>query len=141
VLLWSRADIVQAALTRRLRETNHNTVALSLSLAEACMKNCRKFTVAVKKPLMDEVVIIARGSKGVKNQAEALRLVKQWDGLVAKRGDDNSIFHDTYLLLKSRGAVFPVGPSDDNVPDRSVLGSLLYTCMLRYLIYSMLSQR
>jgi hypothetical protein len=101
-----------------LRESNHNTVALSLSLAEACMKNCRKFTVAVKKPFMDEIVLIARGSKGVKNQAESLRLIKQWDALVTKRGDNNPIFHDTYLLLKSRGAVFPVGPTDDSAPDR-----------------------
>lgn len=111
-------DIVQAALTRRLREANHNTVTLSLSLAEACMKNCRKFAVATKKPFMDEMVLIARGSKGVKNQAESLRLIKQWDGLVTKRGDNNPLFHDTYVLLKSRGAVFPIGPSDDGAPDR-----------------------
>jgi len=74
---------------------------------ETCMKNCGNvFAASFDKPLMDEVVNLTKGSKGTKNNEDALRLIQQW----ARAYEDKrtfTIFFDTYMAMRTKGIVFP----------------------------------
>lgn len=97
-------------LTRRLKDKEHQTVFLAEIVAETCMKNCSKFAAGVQargKPLMDELVQCAKGTKGRKAQEEGLRLIKQWQIMYSKNQADLPIFHEGYNYLRERGVVFP----------------------------------
>jgi hypothetical protein len=95
------------AIRRRLLESDQQILSLTLTLLETCMKNCGNTMAAVfEKSLMDEVVNITKGSKGLKNSEDALRLIQQW-GRVYEDKRNFPIFFDTYMTLKTRGVVFP----------------------------------
>ncbi len=107
------------AIRRRLMDNDHQTVFLALILLETCMKNCgTDFASYFDKSVMDELVNIgAKGTKGHKNQEEALRLIQQWARIFEQRRSSFPLFFDTYMSLKSRGVSFPreeVQPTGDN---------------------------
>ena len=96
------------AIYRRLLDSDQNTVYLTLIIMEACMKNCGvHFAGAVNKALMDEMANIARGSKGINNASEALRLIQQWGRAFESSKRTYPIFFDTYFGLRSKGIKFP----------------------------------
>lgn len=95
------------AIRRRLQDSDQQVLSLTLTLLETCMKNCGNTMAACfDKPLMDEVVNITKGSKGLKNSEDALKLIQQW-GRVYEDKRSFAIFFDTYMTLKTRGVVFP----------------------------------
>lgn len=101
------ADQVAKAIRRRLQESDQQTIFLALTLLEACVKNCGDYFVAsFDRSLMDEVVNITKRTKGHKNADEALRLIQQW-GRMFEKERTYPMFFETYMTLKSRGAVFP----------------------------------
>eukprot|EP01031_Cornospumella_fuschlensis_P049761 gene49761-60915_t len=101
-------DIVIKAIRRRLQDSNQNTIYLTLILLETCMKNCGSpFHASFDRTLMDDVVKIAKGSKGNKNSEEALRLIQQWGRVFENKRSVCPIFFDTFVGLKSRGISFP----------------------------------
>lgn len=96
------------AILRRLQDSNQQTVYLSLILLETCMKNCgTNFAASFDRPLMEEVVKIAKGSKGIKNSDEALRLIQQWGRVFESKRAVYPLFFDTFVGLKSKGVLFP----------------------------------
>jgi hypothetical protein len=96
------------AIHRRLQDNDPNTVFLALIIMEACMKNCGvHFAGVVNKSLLDEIANIARGSKGIKNSSEALRLIQQWGRAFESSKRTYPLFFDTFIGLKSRGIKFP----------------------------------
>lgn len=100
------------AIRRRLLDSDQQVLALTLTLLETCMKNCGNTMAACfDKPLMDEVVNITKGSKGLKNSEDALRLIQQW-GRVYEDKRNFPIFFDTYMTLKTRGVNFPKEDTD-----------------------------
>ena len=106
------ADQASKALKRRSQDTDQQTVYLSLLLLESCMKNCGTvFLSTFDRALMDEIVAISRGGRGNKNSEEALRLIQQW-AQVYENNKSFSLFHDTFISLKSRGVVFPIVEKD-----------------------------
>lgn len=102
-------ELAIRAIRRRLMDSDQQTVFLALILLETCMKNCgTNFASFVDRSIMDEVVNIGvKGSKGVKNQEEALRLIQQWARTYEQRRSSFPLFFDTYMSLKSRGVSFP----------------------------------
>ncbi len=55
---------------------------------------------------------LARGSRGLKCRDEALRIIKQWNGMFSKHADKFPIFSDAYQYLASKGAIFPEGEDE-----------------------------
>ena len=104
-----RVDIAVNCLTRRFKEKDHQTAYLAAIVAETCMKNCPKFAAGVqaRKPFMDEMVQLAKGTKGTKAQEEGLRLIKQWQIMFSKNQTTLPIFNEAYSYLRDRGVVFP----------------------------------
>ena len=104
-----RVDIAVNCLTRRLKDKEHQTVYLAEIVAETCMKNCPKFAAGVqaRKPFMDEMVQVAKGTKGRKAQDEGLRLIKQWQIMYSKNQADLPMFNEAYCFLRDRGVIFP----------------------------------
>ena len=96
------------AIRRRLQDNENQTVYLALVLLETCMKNCGMVMAThFDRSIMDEVVVIAtKGTKGVQNTQEALRLIQQW-GRAFEKNSTVPRFFDTYMTLKSRGTIFP----------------------------------
>lgn len=103
------------AIRRRLMDSDQQTVALSLTLLETCMKNCGPdFARRFDRSLMDEVVnIVVKDNKGIHNREEALRLIQQWGRAFEARRAVYPIFFDTFMNLKARGVSFP--KEDENV--------------------------
>lgn len=102
------AQLAARVLTRRLQETDQNIVYLSLILVDTCIKNCGlKFATTVERAFMEEVIAAAKGSKGKKNEDEALRFIQEWGRDFEAHRNTLPIFHDTYVALKSRGLRFP----------------------------------
>jgi len=105
------------AILKRMKETDQNTVYLSMVIAETCMKNCGLyFAICVhQKPFLDELIAIARSPKiGTRNNEQALKLIQQWGRMFEKNHRDSfPLFFDTFLSLKSKGIKFP--PDEDNV--------------------------
>lgn len=103
------------AISKRLQDSEKNTLYLALLLMETCMKNCGSyFASSVDKNVMDEIIAIAKGSKGNKNSTEALRLVQQW-GRAYENDGKLRIFFDAYMMLRrSPGMVFPVEDVTDS---------------------------
>lgn len=101
------------AIHRRLQDSNVQTVYLTLILLETCMKNCgTSFASSFDRHLMDDVVKIGKGSKGIKNSDHALRLIQQWGRVFESRRSTFPLFFDTFIGLKSKGISFP--PEDEN---------------------------
>lgn len=99
---------VLRALSRRLQDSDYNTVNLSLIIAESCMKNMGlRFAGAINKNFMDLLVGLARGSKGGKNANESLRIIQEWGREFEDRRGAYPLFFDTYMTLRSRGFRFP----------------------------------
>jgi hypothetical protein len=65
------------------------------------------FAGVVNKSLLDEIANIARGSKGIKNSSEALRLIQQWGRAFESSKRTYPLFFDTFIGLKARGIKFP----------------------------------
>ena len=114
--------VAVACLTRRLKDREHQTVYLSEIVSETCMKNCPKFAAGIqsRKPFMDEMVQVAKGTKGSKAQDEALRLIKQWKIMFSKNERNLPIFYEAYRYLVDRDVVFPETNIDvtDPIPDQ-----------------------
>lgn len=108
----SIAQQAERVILRRLQDSDHTVVSLSLVLTEACMKNCgQKFAMALSKAFLDEVTNIAvKASKGHKNSEDALRLIQEW-GKSYESLKKSLPFYDSYIALKSRGVKFPVDDS------------------------------
>lgn len=101
-------DQAVRAIKRRLNDNDQQTVYLALILFEACMKNCgTDFASAVDKSVMDDMVKVAQGSKGIKNSEEALRLIATWARVFEHRKSSFPLFFDTFMHMKSRGITFP----------------------------------
>ena len=101
-------DIVCKTLYKRLQENDHHIVLLTLTVIETCMKNCGgPFISKITITFMDEMMAIARCSKGQQAAQEALRLIQQWGIAFEKQRNQYPIFFDTYVLLKSKGIIFP----------------------------------
>jgi hypothetical protein len=108
------------ALTRRLQDSDPNTISLTLTLTETCMKNCgMRFAECIQQAFMDEVVNVTRGGKGTNNAGEALRLIQQWGKAFEKKRGIVPIFFDTYVSLKSKGVRFP--KLDDEVANTDAI--------------------
>lgn len=107
--LLHRAETAVSCLTRRLKEKEQQTIFLAEIVAETCMKNCPKFAAGVQagKPFMDELVQVAKGTKGRKAEEEGLRLIKQWQAVYSKNRASLPIFGEAYSFLLEKGAVFP----------------------------------
>lgn len=117
-------ELAIRAIRRRLTDNDQQTVYLALILLETCMKNCgTDFASYVDRSIMDEIVNIgAKGTKGVKNQEEALRLIQQWARIFEQRRSSFPLFFDTYMSLKSRGVTFPreeANVANDNAGGRA----------------------
>ena len=71
------AEQAMKAILRRMNDSDQNTCYLAMIIAETCMKNCGpKFALCVNKNFMNQMVVIAKGGKGVKNSDEALRIIQ-----------------------------------------------------------------
>lgn len=96
------------ALTRRLQESNPNTIYLTLVVVGTCMNNCSlKFASSIDRAFMDELSNVCRGNKGKRNSEEALQLIQQWTRTFEFQRQMLPIFFDTYTGLKARGVKFP----------------------------------
>jgi hypothetical protein len=96
------------AIKRRLGDNDQQTVYLALILFETCLKNCgTEFAGVVDRSIMDEMVRIAQGAKGIKNSEEALRLIATWARVFEHRRSSYPLFFDTFMHMKSRGITFP----------------------------------
>lgn len=98
------------AILRRMKDNDQNTVYLSLIIAETCMKNCgQNFAICVhQKIFLDELINIAKGTKGTINSDQALNLIQQWGRMYERNQRDSfPMFFDTFLSLKSKGYLFP----------------------------------
>eukprot|EP00607_Mallomonas_marina_P001505 CAMPEP_0182427708 /NCGR_PEP_ID=MMETSP1167-20130531/19002_1 /TAXON_ID=2988 /ORGANISM="Mallomonas Sp, Strain CCMP3275" /LENGTH=379 /DNA_ID=CAMNT_0024610141 /DNA_START=360 /DNA_END=1499 /DNA_ORIENTATION=+ len=63
---------------------------------------------------MDEMIQLSKGSKGSKNQEDALRLIQQWGKMFQNNRGPLSFYYDTYSSMKCRGVQFP--PDEDPSP-------------------------
>ena len=100
-------------IIRRLQESDPKIVELSLILADSCIQNTNdKFTSAVDKTFLDEVIHVSKGSKGKQNADDSLRLIQEWGRKYEGKRNRFPLFFDTYVALKARGARFP--PEDFN---------------------------
>jgi hypothetical protein len=101
-------DIVCKILYKRLQENDHHIVILTLTVIETCMKNCgNPFISKITITFMEEMIAIARCSKGANAAQEALRLIQQWGKAFENQRNQYPIFFDTYVMLKSKGIIFP----------------------------------
>jgi hypothetical protein len=117
-------DQAVKAIKRRLNDSDQMTVFLALILLETCMKNCGiDFAASFDRPLMEDVVTVAKGSRGVKNAEEALRLIQEWGRTFETRRTSFPIFFDTYMGMKSRGMTFP---KEEEVPVKQFDNISLY---------------
>ena len=96
------------AIQRRLQDSDPKIVYLALTMTETCMKNCGQIIAPfVTKSFMDDMISIAKGNKGIQNHEEALRLLQQWAKMFKNKVGPQSIFYDTYSMLRLRGMRFP----------------------------------
>jgi hypothetical protein len=96
------------AIMRRLQDSDHNTVYLALIMLETCFKNCGvPFVAAFDKYSMDEMINLAKGSKGERNAQESLRLIQQWGRRFETSRGAFPLYFDTFMGLKSKGFLFP----------------------------------
>lgn len=103
-----KADLAVKALRKRLQDQDKHTVYLTLILLDTCMKNCGvDFPSAFDKHLMDEVINIAKGSRGPKNSEEALKLIQQWGRAYESKQSSFPLFFHSFMALKSKGVSFP----------------------------------
>lgn len=101
-------DIVCQILYKRLQESDHNIVLLTLTVIETCMKNCGgPFISKITKSFMEEMITVARCSKGANAAQEALRLIQQWGKAFENQRNQYPVFYETYFTLKSKGIIFP----------------------------------
>eukprot|EP01041_Mallomonas_annulata_P010016 gene10016-20849_t len=107
------SELAVKAILRRLQDSDQKVVSLSLTISEACMKNCgHVFASFISRSFMDEMISIAKGSKGVNNQDDALRLIQQWGKMYQSQRGQLSFFYDNYNSLRSKGFHFPVEETD-----------------------------
>jgi hypothetical protein len=101
-------ELVCKVLYKRLQENDYHIVLLTLTVIETCMKNCGgPFISKINVQFMDEMISIARCSKGAPAAQEALRLIQQWGIAFENQRNQYPIFFDTYVMLKSKGIIFP----------------------------------
>lgn len=114
------AEQALKAISRRLQDNDHNTVYLALIILETCFKNCGQgFVAHVDKNVMNDVVNVAKGSRGDKNAYEALRLIQEWGRTYENARHTFPIFFDTFIGLKSKGLPFPREEPTFDPPYRS----------------------
>ena len=96
-------------------------VFLALTITETCMKNCGvSFASNINKSFMDEMVNIARGSRGPATQDEALKLIQSW-GKTYIGSNSLPIFYETFSRLRARGIQFP--PEADSLHSVGATGN------------------
>jgi hypothetical protein len=107
-----------------LKSSEQKSVELAMAMLETCIKNCKSIPSLVTRSVMEELVGIANGKRGHRNQDEALRLIQSWGRTFEKRRSELPIFYDTFMHLKSKGAQFPqLDPQDATVSPTSVSSS------------------
>jgi hypothetical protein len=101
------------AILCQMKSSEQKSVELALAMLETLMKNCRSVPALVTRSVMDEMINIASGKRGHRNQDEALRLIQSWGRTYEKRRSDLPIFYDAFIHLQSKGAQFPqLDPQD-----------------------------
>lgn len=107
------SDAAIKAILCQLKSSEQKTVELSMAMLETLMKNCKSVPYLITRPVMEEIVNIAMGRRGARNQDEALRLIQSWGRTFEKRKNELPIFFDTFMNLKSKGVQFPnLDPQD-----------------------------
>jgi signal transducing adaptor molecule len=92
----------------RFQQPEQNVCSLTLVLIESCMKNCReKYSDSINSQFIDVLVDIAKGSSGLRNSEEALRIIQDWGREFEGQRAVKPIFFDTYVDLKAKGFRFP----------------------------------
>jgi hypothetical protein len=108
------------ALLCQLKSSEQKSVELALAMLETLMKNCRSIPALVTRGVMDEMINIANGKRGHRNQDESLRLIQSWGRTFEKRRE-LPIFYDVFMHLKSKGAQFPqLDPQDATMSPASI---------------------
>jgi len=105
--LYSRSENAVVSFIWRLKDTSENTILLTLSLLDLCMKNCENtFPNCVNKVLMDQIVYIAMGAAAAGSAAEELakKMICDW-GIKYEMKYKLPIFHDTYSNLVAKGMI------------------------------------
>lgn len=101
------------AILCQLKSSEPKSVELAMAMLETCIKNCNSIPSLVSRSVMEEIVHIANGKRGHRNQDEALRLIQSWGRTFEKRRSELPIFYNTFMQLKSTGAQFPqLDPQD-----------------------------
>ena len=123
-------DQAVKALIKRFQDNDNKVVALALTVAETCMKNCGiGFAATVSVVYMEEIKNISKGRKGLDNQDKALKLIQQWGREFEKKKSRVPIFYDTWMGMTTRGIRFPpeeaITPSFDvtNIQSRGQGGA------------------
>ncbi|KAH7444648.1 hypothetical protein KP509_02G086300 [Ceratopteris richardii] len=90
---------------------------LTLSLLEACVKNCEHLFVDISNEhLLDEMVkIVDEPSTSIVARDKALKLIEAW-GESTPELRNLPMFEETYKSLKSRGVKFPLRDTESLAP-------------------------
>ena len=86
---------------------NRKAVYLALIILEASIKNYRPIAGHINAAFMQEMVALAKGSKGKKIADEAARLIQQWGREFEKDRAKVPHFFDTLVALRAKGVAFP----------------------------------
>lgn len=121
-------DVVKALKKRLMIKSNSNNASidastcariqlLTLTLIEACVKNCEHLFVDISNEhLLDEMVkIVDDPSTTIVTRDKALKLIEAW-GESAPELRNLPMFEETYKSLKSRGVKFPLRDPESLAP-------------------------
>ncbi|MCO5601976.1 hypothetical protein L7F22_056103 [Adiantum nelumboides] len=124
----SGQEVVKALKKRLMVKANNSNVSLdtytcsriqllTLTLIEACVKNCEHLFVDVaNEHLLDEMVkIVDDPSTSIVARDKALKLIEGW-GESAPELRNLPMFEETYKSLKSRGVKFPLRDPESLAP-------------------------
>lgn len=102
------ADCIKAvSAVLKQSADNRKAVYLALIILEASIKNCRPIAGHINAAFMQEMVALAKGSKGKKIADEAARLIQQWGREFEKDRAKVPHFFDTLVALRAKGVSFP----------------------------------
>ncbi|MCO5582463.1 hypothetical protein L7F22_036359 [Adiantum nelumboides] len=124
----SSQEVVKALKKRLMVKANNSNVSLdtytcsriqllTLTLIEACVKNCEHLFVDVANEyLLDEMVkIVDDPSTSIVARDKALKLIEAW-GESTPELRNLPMFEETYKSLKSRGVKFPLRDPESLAP-------------------------